>query len=312
MSDFCGRDFMRISGIKRDTLILSGISAGLQGLSLLLNVFITRILGETAFGVTSLICAFFSFVLVLAGGNVFTVTGRFISEEIGGGGNVERVMKYCLGYGAGLSVLFAAGIFVFAPFAAKAIGGGVTAFSVRLMALSLPTATVGSCIKGYFYARRQIRVPCIADMAEFFTKAAVIILTAVFFVSAGRMSVFTMIALSLVTGEIVSCVFLVCMNARERRERCGKAALIRSFRVFPALAFPLMLNAYIFTILSSANEALVPLCLKSFSDSAEAALAEYGIFEGIVMPVLFFPSVILQNLSGILIPEFARENSAIN
>ena len=64
--------------------------------------------------------------------------------------------------------------------------------------------------------------------------------------------------------------------------------------------------------LSTANDTLIPITLRQSGDSASRALEQFGTFEGVVIPVLFFPSTMLCALSGILIPEIARANAAGN
>ena len=78
------------------------------------------------------------------------------------------------------------------------------------------------------------------------------------------------------------------------------------------LAIPVMAGSALTSFLSSANDALVPVTLKQSGNSSAEALSQFGIFEAIVIPVLFFPSTVLVSLSGILITETARENSACN
>jgi stage V sporulation protein B len=52
------------------------------------------------------------------------------------------------------------------------------------------------------------------------------------------------------------------------------------------------------------------MTLRQSGSTAESALAQFGIFEAIVIPVLFFPSTVLCVLSGILLPESARAEAA--
>jgi len=65
-------------------------------------------------------------------------------------------------------------------------------------------------------------------------------------------------------------------------------------------------------VLSSTNDALIPICLRQYGDSAGNALGQFGVFEGIVIPTLFFPSVVLCSLSGIIVSEAARAKAAEN
>lgn len=69
--------------IIRDTFFLTAIELILQGLSLLLNVFVTRKLGSSFMGMISLIGSFFGFVTIISSGNIYLSSSRFISEEIG-------------------------------------------------------------------------------------------------------------------------------------------------------------------------------------------------------------------------------------
>ncbi|MDE6657632.1 MAG: polysaccharide biosynthesis C-terminal domain-containing protein, partial [Oscillospiraceae bacterium] len=59
-------------------------------------------------------------------------------------------------------------------------------------------------------------------------------------------------------------------------------------------------------------DALVPITLQQSGNSSAQALSQFGIFEAIVIPVLFFPSTLLVSLSGILVTETARETASCN
>ncbi len=54
------------------------------------------------------------------------------------------------------------------------------------------------------------------------------------------------------------------------------------------------------------------MTLQHFGDTSSHAMEQFGTFEGVVIPVLFFPSTILCALSGILVPEAARASAAGN
>lgn len=287
-----------------DTVLISAFSIVLQLLSIALNIVITKNMGESAVGVLSLVSQFFIFALTLSNGNIFSVSSRFISEEIGRKGDAEKVILYCLFSGVGLSLLFSFFLFFLAG---KINHGNLSPTAIRIMALSLPLATTGSCIKGYFHARRKVFFPCLSDFTEFFVKGASLISMMLI----GAMDILTCSAVSVMMGEAVSCVMLCVFYVREKLPESEKKASI-SFREFLKLSFPITLGAYIFVFLSASNEALVPLTLKNYANSYETALSQYGIFEGIIIPVIFFPSTLLQSLSLILLPEIARETKANN
>ena len=299
--------------ITRDTAILTAVSLVLQLFGLLLNIFITRKLGESEVGILSLISSFYCLALSLAGGNSFAYSSRFISEEIGGNGNCEKIMLYCLFFGVSLSTVFSVVCFFLADSIAGYFDGYSSASTgIRIMALSLPLAVTGACVKGYFHARRKVSIPCISELIEFIAKAVVLVIFTQFILSKGYSDTLTAVAVSVIIGEVASCAYLCISYAASRNPTPDKTAVIPSFFGFVRAILPIVASAYSFVLLSGANEALVPITLMNFSGSSSTALGEYGIFEGIIMPVLYFPSVILQSLSCILIPEIARETSSKN
>lgn len=302
--------------IMGDTIYLTVISFVMQTLGLLLNIFVSSALGTAAVGIMTLIFSFFGFFMVLANGNIYTSTSRFISELIGGGGSgVKRYMRSAFTFALSLSGMFSLIILLFAEwFANDVIGNADAALSLRLLAFSLPMAATGSCIKGYFSALRSVKIPCAADITEFLVRAGVLA-GSITLVIGHRMDIFIAIALSICIGEAISCTFLVCSYIKKRpgeeikeSKKYTPSELLSYFKK----VFPIMLSGYVHMLLSSANEALVPIMLLKFSSSGEQALSEYGIFEAMVMPVIFFPSVVMTSLSGILVPEIAREKSAGN
>lgn len=302
------------SKIARDTVFLAAVQVALQGAGLLLNVFITKFFGAGAVGVISLSMSFFAYGTTLAGGNIFTSTGRFVSEEIGKGGNPYGIMRYAVTLAVGLSSLYCIGFFAFAGgMSEKIFGSAEHSAAIRILALSLPLATLGNCIKGYFHARRTVKIPAISDSTEFLLKAATLIVTALIFSKSSDGDIFTAVAVSVCAGEVASCLFLALTYFFKGKEceNVGEVS-IKSFSRYLRAIFPIAANGYIFVLLCSLNEALIPLTLKGYGGSPERAIAEYGILEGIIMPTLYFPAVILQSLSMILTQESARHSSAGN
>ncbi|MEG0615384.1 MAG: oligosaccharide flippase family protein [Oscillospiraceae bacterium] len=300
--------------ITKDTIFLTTISLFLQGISLLLNVFITRKIGTEGIGIVSLILTFYSFALVLSNGNIFTSTSRFVSEEIGkSNGNVSKVMKFSLIFGIILSSICAVIILVFSEKLGNTyLKSANSVVAIRLLAFSLPLATIGSCLKGYFHARRLVKIPSLSDVLEFIVKSVVMAFGVVFLMPNKVLGIFTIISISIILGEIVSSVYLSVIFLIKSEKSRGTEHSSTNFSKYFMGILPIIVNAYVFAVLSSANDALVPLTLHKFSHSTGVALSEYGIFEAIIMPVIFFPSIILQSLSCILVPEISREKSAKN
>ena len=302
--------------IAKDTAKLTIVSFLLQGLDLLMNILISNKLGTASVGIMTLIFSLFSFIMVLANGNIFISTSRFVSEEIGAGnGNVRRIMRLSLGFSLILSMTFAIiSIGLARIISEKAGGAPELAVSVRIIALSLTPAALGSCIRGYFNGVRNVKVPCIGDIIEFAAKWTSLMAGTLFLLDKG-LSVYIMIASSILIGEIVSGMYYAVKYSAEYKrftalpENCPRITKIPAYL---KLSLPIVASGYVQMIMSTANEALVPIMLLKHDPSAEQAMSEYGMFEAMIIPTVFFPAVILTSLSNIIIPEIARANSAAN
>ncbi len=302
--------------IVKDTARLTIVSFFLQGLGLLMNIIISNKLGTASVGIMTLIFSLFSFIMVLANGNIFISTSRFVSEEIGAGnGNVRRIMRLSIGASITLSMTFALASAGLARIISEKAGGGAElALSVRIIALSLTPAALGSCIRGYFNGSRDVRIPCIGDIIEFAAKWLSLMTGTLFLMDKG-LSVYILISASILIGEAVSCIYYVIKYSAEYKRFTAIPEIsprITKISTYLKLSLPIVASGYVQMIMSTANEALVPIMLLQHDTSAERAMSEYGMFEAMIMPTVFYPAVILTSLSNIIIPEIARANSAAN
>lgn len=305
-----------INKMAKDTFRLTFVSLILQGLGIILNSLISSKLGTASVGVMTLIFTLFGFIMVLANGNIFISTSRLVSEETGSGNrNYSVIMRYSLGFSLALSCFFMIASFILAEKISEFSGGRIDLSApIRIIALSLPFAAVGSCIKGYFNAVRKVHIPCLGDVIEFAAKWTALLISVVFLIDKG-FDIYILIAFSILLGEFVSLIFYLIKYTAEYKDfsciSCAKPKL-NTFGKYLKLSLPILASGYVQMILSTANDVLVPIALVKHNDSAERAMSEYGMFEAMIIPTVFFPSVILSALSNVLMPEIARANSSNN
>ncbi|MBR6969006.1 MAG: polysaccharide biosynthesis C-terminal domain-containing protein [Ruminococcus sp.] len=298
--------------IVRDTITLTLIQLFLDSASLFLNVFITRKIGASAIGILSLMGSFIGLAGILSNGNAFLCASRLISEELGKpGGNPEGILfhgvKLCLLLSTFVSgaVLLLAG-----PISLRFFSGADIVQALRLMPVAFITGAVSSCLKGYFNAIRRAAITAAGDIAEFITKSAVIVLGTIFFKTSDENGICAMMISGIIAGNIISMIFLLLAYTKIRKKSTGKCSI--SFMKYACCSFPIMGGSILTAVLSSTNDALVPICLRQYGDSAGTALGSFGIFEAIVIPTLFFPSVVLCSISGIIVSESARARAGGN
>lgn len=292
--------------VTKDTIFLTLMQLTTQILSLILNIFITRMLGSENLGLMSLIYAFFTFAIIISNGNIFVSTSRFVAEEKGKKeGCPQKIFRYSLTFSLILSITSAVIVFITArPISTNIIKNPECITAVRMLALSLPAAALGSCIKGYFHANRKVIIPAVSEAAAFLIKSFIMAVSAGILIPQNMISVYTAIAISTICSE-VSCLIILLASLPEKKfsER-SKASV--SFGKYICKLIPIILNSYIPCILSTANDALVPVTLRQSGCNTSEALSYYGIFEAVVLPVIFFPSMLLSCLSMILVPEISK------
>ncbi len=303
---------MNKNKIVKDTVFLTAVELVMQGLSLLLNIFITRKLGSDVIGIISLIGSFFMFVTIISSGNIYLSSSRFISEEIGKKtGNPNKVFRYGIISSLIMSICTGAVIFSFSGvISSDILKTPELGSTVKILALILPFCSVNTCIKGYFTAFRQVSVSAAGGVIEFLVKSGLFAFFAEFMITNGKINFLTAFAVSIAGGQIASCLFMAVLYFKLKKNYETNCSI--KFKWFVFSSVPIFLNSIVTSVLSSANDALVPLTLKQYGNSTSEAFSQFGIFEAIVIPALFFPSSILCSLSSILVPELARERCADN
>lgn len=305
-----------INKMAKDTFRLTFVSVTLQGSGIFLNSLISNKLGTASVGIMTLIFTLFGFIMVLANGNIFISTSRFVSEETGcNNRNYTIIMRYSLGFSIVLSCFFMLISFILAEKISSFSGGEVDiSASIRIIAVSLPFAAAGSCIKGYFNAVRKVNIPCFGDIIEFTVKWISLIISVVFLIDKG-FDIYILISISILFGELVSFFFYLIKYISEYKafsHICSSHRKFTTLRKYLKMSLPILASGYVQMILSTANDVLVPIALLRHNNSADRAMSEYGMFEAMIIPTMFFPSVILSALSNVLMPEIARANSSNN
>jgi stage V sporulation protein B len=78
------------------------------------------------------------------------------------------------------------------------------------------------------------------------------------------------------------------------------------------IALPVAFSAYIRSGLISIEHILIPLSLQKSGTNKSTALAEYGIIQSMVFPLVLYPAAVLYSFSSLLISEVSESNAANN
>ncbi len=298
--------------IIKDTIMLTVMQLFLDCSALLLNVFITERLGSSAIGILSLTGSFLVLAGTVSNGNAFLCTSRLISEELGKpGGNPNRILLNGLTLCLVLSLTVSAALVGFSGIIGeKFFNSQDMSRAIRFMPLALIPGAFAACFKGYFNAIRKAAVTAAADILEFSVKSAVIIIMTLNSSSPSQGKICGIMISGIIAGSCFSLFYFLIAFLKLHEKSSGKPSV--SFWKYLSFAMPIMGGSVLTSALSSTNDMLIPVTLRQYGDSVSDALSRFGIFEGIVIPTLFFPSVVLCSLSGIIVSESARAAASGN
>jgi stage V sporulation protein B len=240
----------------------------------------------------------------------FTAT-RLVAMELGRGSadGAEKSVRRCLLYALCTGCAAACSLWLGADLISERwIGDERAALSLRILAFSLPAFALSSVLSGYFTAVGRVVKPAMAQAAEQAVRVAAIAF-ALPRIGGGDAGISCAVVIAGgVAGEFVSLFILLYMYARDIRVPTGAdepAESAPTRRMF-SIAVPLGLSACARVTLSTVQNLLVPRGLRKSGATSQSALAGYGMIQGMVFPVITFPSVLFFSLSELLVPELTH------
>ena len=298
-------------------IILTASSLIMRTVMVWFNAYISKKLGPEGMGLYTLVMSVYSLAVTAAIFGMGLACTRLVAEENASGN--QRGIKYSVGqctmFGAICGTVAAAVIFVFADFIGiKILQNELTVISLRAFALCLPFLSVSSILNGYFTAISRITKSSFVQFAELFTRIVVITLFLnCIFPKTLEYSCFSVV-LGGTVAETLSCLYygIIYLSDSRRYKKKGTTKGIRK-RIIK-IAVPVALSSCLKSGLSAVKHILIPIQLKKSGMSRSNALSQYGIIQGMVMPVIMFPSAIVLSFSSLILPEFSqlyiRKNTA--
>jgi stage V sporulation protein B len=294
-----------------NTLILTSTSVIVSVIGMYFNVHIAKQIGAEAMGIFTLLTSVYMFAITLATSGIGLATTKLIAEEVAFGrfGGVRRMVARCFAF-ALIMGIFAATILILS---ADIIGNNFlhsvyTIRPLKVLAIALPFLAMSSVFTGYFIAMGYIIRNASALIIEQFVRVVVCVqILAYFMVEHGIEGACLAIVLSGVASEVFSFTFRGIIYLRARRKMVGgdEGAGGGTGRMLK-LTLPLAFSSYLRSALSTTKHVMMPIFLAKSGMLASEALAQYGIIQGMVVPLLLFPACFLNAASNLLVPEIAQ------
>jgi len=304
---------MKKDNFFKESLILtvSNLSTGFLGF--IFSIILSKELGPEGMGVYGLVMPIYNLFICLICGGMVTAISKIAAIYFGKRDykNLHRTIKTTITFDFILGMTIASIFYFLIPFIGKYLIKDIrTLNSLKVIAPALIFVALSSILKGYFYGISKVKIPAFIDILEKAVRIAVLVTVINMIRAPSINNTVTVAYISLCIGELISLLLLGVFYKIDK----NKTYYIKTKResrpqlLFDVLviSFPLCINGFLSTILSTISTLIVPRRLISAGFPYSTALSMIGKFSGMSMTIIFFPLLVVNSLSTILVPDLSQ------
>ena len=292
------------------------------------RIFLSNLFGAEGMGIYQLISPVLALSFALTVSGIQTAISKYVASETSTRDYKSSFRTLWAGFilAMALSVACTVFIYLYADWIAVTfLLEARTAPLLRIIALSIPMATVHSCINGYFYGIRKTAIPAVSQLAEQICRVGSVYLIYHICKQHNMTPTISFAVVGLVIGESASMVVSVIailvrahhvFPAGITTQRLHEGTLVTTYRGIMGhllqLAVPLSANRLVLNLLQSVEAVYIPNRLMAYGLNNADALGVYGVLTGMSLPLILFPSAITNSISVLLLPIVAEADASGN
>lgn len=307
------------------TIILTLTGFASRFIGFFYRIFLSRIFGAEGMGIYQLTSPVLALTFALTAAGMQTAISKYVAGEVSTKNYRYSFTHLFSGFliSMTVSILCTLGIYCFADeIAVNFLLEERTAPLLRIISLSIPMATVHSCINGYFYGIKKAAVPSVCQLSEQLVRVGSVY--AIYYIcqQRGMTPTIGFVVVGLVIGEsasmIVSLISLKAHYEHVLPKNYGPLLHFNGAELYTAsmnllkLAIPLSLNRVIINFLMSVESIFIPNRLMLYGYDHTAALSVYGVLSGMSLPLVLFPNAITGSICVLLLPVVSEAEATGN
>lgn len=297
----------------KETMILActGLVSRIAGF--FYRIFLSHAIGAEGLGLYQLVLPLQGLMAALSYAGIQSALSRLIAARLALQEKKEAYFSLVTGIFAAVFFSAVTGFLLFRHadfFASTILKAPGTSDFLRLTAASIPLCAIHSCIDSYYYARKKASVPAAVQLSEQAVRIGATYILYLIFLFEGRPVTAMIAAGGSLAGEAAASLISLLMVSFHFGNHPVKEKT--SVKIFPlikdlfTLSFPISLNRILLTLLGSIEAVLIPQMLIRCGMTSSEALKIYGIFTGMALPLLLFPSTLTTSAAVMLMPSVAR------
>lgn len=295
------------------TMVLTGTGLLSRLIGFFYRIFLSQSIGAQGLGIYQLVMPLQNITMAITVSGIQTAISRLAATGIAKGH--QKKAKSYLVMGTGLSLLLSLAISILLYrhadfFALHILQEEQTLPLIRLLAFCFPMEALHTCINSYYFARKQTALPSALQLLEQLVRVGTCYLLYLIFLSRG-IEVTPIIAIggSLAGETAASLLSLFAIGLHFQAGNDHPFQISQPLSVLKELlqmSVPLTLNRILLTLLASMEMILIPRMLLAGGLNSAEALEVYGVFTGMALPLILFPSAITNSASVLLMPSVAE------
>ncbi len=315
--DFDG-DFVQILKKLKNPLIYGTLlltASGILGkiIGFFYRIFLSRTIGAEGLGIYQLIFPISTIFFAITVSGLSTALSKFIAEyQIRDPFSPKRFLRFALLASGALSLGSMLILFRFSTFIANTILLEPRCEPlIPILALSIPLASVHSCIHGYYYGRKKAAIPAVSSFIEQFVRVIFVFVIYQIRLEQGKPIDASIAVWGLVFGEAGAFLFCITSLMLSKKEEAASTGFRVSSPGFKLLTYsvPLSMNRLALTLFASFESILIPSRLCLFGYSQSDALSLYGVLTGMALSVVTLHSVFTNSVFVMILPAISEADS---
>lgn len=303
------------SKIIKGTIILTAAGFVSRIIGFFFRIFLTKVIGAEGLGIFQLIFPVQVICYAFCTVGFELSISKFVSAYKKN--NPSKCQAYLSGglYLSGIiSVIVAIVVFFDAEYiAARLLMEKRCTELIKIMSFSILPASVHSCICGYYLGYKASKIPATAQIIEQITRVVLTYILILLLKNNEVQITPGIVVIGTVLGELGSSSFCIYNYKKRKGKLFDKSGLNgRIYKDIIKMSAPLTLNKLMLSILQSIQSVLIPTSLIAYGLSSKEALSIYGIILGLVLPLVVFPSAIVNSMSLLLLPSVSEAKSSGN
>lgn len=289
--------------------IMTATSTLLQLVGIFFSIYISNKIGSEGVGLFSLIMSIYTFGITLAMFGINLASTKIVATQMAykNKNGAIKALSQCILFSFIIGCMASLVLYLFSDIIVNVcLKNKISKLPLYICFLALPFISMSASINGYFNATRKVYKTASSSIFEQIVKISLAFFLLNLLLPKGLEFACISLIIATCVSEMSSFFYGFILFYIEKKKSHYTKSKQSFFKEILRICIPIGLTSYIRSGLSTLKQLLIPLRLEKSGLNTSSAISMYGIVNGMVMPILLFPSVFINSFANLLVPEFSR------